>query len=72
MGSGGGRELQERADVCTLVADSHCGRAEANTTLKQLSSNFKNTIHLKKKNLKKKKLKDLFLIFLIYLFLIGG
>ena len=52
---GGEREAQERADVCLLVADLHCGIAEANTTLKQLSSDFKNSIHLKKK---KKTLKN--------------
>lgn len=32
-GAGGGREVQEGGDACTLTADSHCCRAETNTTL---------------------------------------
>ena len=30
---GAGREAQERGDIGTLTADSHCCTAEANTTL---------------------------------------
>ena len=30
---GAGREVQERGDIGTLTADSHCCTAEANTTL---------------------------------------
>ena len=29
----GGREVQEGGDICILIADSHCCRAETNTTL---------------------------------------
>ena len=30
---GGGREAQERGDICILTADSHCCTAETNTAL---------------------------------------
>ena len=30
---GGGSKVQERGNVCILMADSCCGRAETNTTL---------------------------------------
>ena len=32
-GVAGGREVQEGGGACTLMADSHCCRAETNTTL---------------------------------------
>ena len=30
---GGSREAREGGDICTSIADSHCCRAETNTTL---------------------------------------
>ena len=36
MGDGGGREVQERGDICIHIADSCCCMAETNNTVKQL------------------------------------
>ena len=34
-----GKEIQKRGDICILIADSLCYKAETNTIVKQLYSN---------------------------------